>query len=411
MIKYNNPLADFIASLRTRGIFDGVNPGGAIPNQGVNPQSPYQPQSPVGSMLDPNYMALQDFNEMVGGMPRREDYNPSIMQRIGAAVTGIGSGRPAGMWGGNPTGWISNPQAGRDAIERPYNNAVDDWKLETDAKFRSATLEGAVNRDQSMERNRLEDNAANQRRLDITEQRNADLRTAEENRQKMAQLKLDFDRMKLENPELKMIAPRGGNFTLYNPRTGEMHDTGTPVGNSTDVDRIRMGAEAAESLEDYRQKNRVSLENIRSQNTLGEIDARGDQARRTQAERPASASAGQSESQEFRGNQNDIIKIVRDNPRFKTHFEYTTSGQPTGFMKDRPEGNDPEGPTKEQEDWDEARRLLQSSSQIGDISLGGSRPRSATTADPLRAQAIQILTEGKKPVTEANINAVIEQLK
>lgn len=263
-------------------------------------------QLPVG----PAQKRYNDF--LAQNEPNRSDYKPSKMTGIGAILSSVGEGVR-----GNP----ARGQAILDQeFEGPYNRALADWKTKSD-KLRAAadtedkdihnriltfrdiiqqqnddarnanTAAGIASKADTADKDRAlkgwksgintETGMPYSYRVDPDtgeiefKQGSAKVgQTAKEvQTDKMAierakeNARVAIEKLKIANPNLKPVMTKGGDIMVFNPKTGEMEDSGIDTGTWTDKDKA-----------DFAQKNAIAR-----------IEARGDQARKTKTTAPATA--------------------------------------------------------------------------------------------------------------------------
>ena len=101
-------------------------------------EDPQEASSVIDQLLSPTPMA--DIPETAFGgadlglptRPNRDDYSPDIWERIIAGIVGAG----VGIQGGAGAGY----SAGRDVIDRPYNEALQDWQYDYGQSLQEAQL-------------------------------------------------------------------------------------------------------------------------------------------------------------------------------------------------------------------------------------------------------------------------------
>jgi len=85
-----------------------------------------------------NNPALDEYADHIRGMPKQEDYAPSIWRKLLAGTSGVLTGYQSG-----------NPLLAYDAANRiaraPYRNAMEEWQGKEDALKSSAQLENTFN--------------------------------------------------------------------------------------------------------------------------------------------------------------------------------------------------------------------------------------------------------------------------
>lgn len=242
--------------------------------------------------------------------PDRADFQPSRMTRLGAILSGTGEAFRGNAVGGR--------NLEHDMLERPYNNAMLDYKSKGDKLAKSADLEekdihnriltfrdiiqqqnddarnanvaaGITSRSDTADKDRAlkgwQSGINKETGMPYSYRVNPDdgeiefkqgttkvgPTTDEIQKNKMAIEKSKADaRMAIEkfraaNPNLKPVMTKGGDIMVFNPKTGAMEDSGIDTGTWTDKDKA-----------DFAQKNAIAR-----------IEARGAQARQTKQTAPA----------------------------------------------------------------------------------------------------------------------------
>ena len=296
------------------------------------------------------------------------------------------------MWGGQPVGYRSNPNAAKlqqDILNEPYDRAVDEFGMRLKPLEVAAGLENQANQERRQFEYQREGRDIQRGQLDRQINRDEELARSAQARESMQSLRFNLDRWKAENPEGRIIAVRGGNIVLFNPRTGKMTDTEVPSGMMTDVDRMNMQVENAERLEDIRQGNRLEMSGVTQGNMLDRIEAQGAQSRQTRQTPTAAQSATtMSPSAQNTARINRAIELINQHPEYREFFQFDSNGgRPTGVMLDG------SGTTYEMA----KSQFLRDS---GDISLPSSRGNSSQTARP-QAPSQNGLPRTPRPQVEA----------
>lgn len=125
---------------------------------------------------------------------------------------------------------------------------------------------------------------------------------------------------KARNPNMQIKATKGGNFVAINPADGSTIDTGIPVGSMSEEDKI--AAEGQSRIDNTRAAGEESraTEEMRGSNALAVVNARGDQARQTQAAKPTTPE-GLSKNRLER-----VRQIFNQNPKYQDMIEFTENG-------------------------------------------------------------------------------------
>lgn len=245
-------------SMSPTGNIEDTSSGMPTPGQGMYVPPEQDAGERMRELYQPNTESTDRFNQMINQYPQEE--NPSWLRRIGAMVMDYTKGS----------------KAGQDYYREPFNRKRDEWKDKIGPAQQAANLERYENVNQRTL-------AYNQMSTELREKALLAKEKNDEARTKILQQRADIYAFRANNPNLKIIIPKGGNVQAFNPLTGETHDTGIPSGSMTELDKIQMqgdqrmeqigetGAQARET-EGVRQAGRETL-----------VGMRGDEARKTRA--------------------------------------------------------------------------------------------------------------------------------
>lgn len=199
-----------------------------------DPSSGYDVGQRMSELYTPEHAATDRFNEMIGDYPKRTDYHPSMLRKIGASLTALG-----GQFGGPKGRFAWNPNAmafGEQVLNRPYNEKITDWKNQIGPAQTAANMERAQNIN---ERTLAYQTVSNELKQQAEEHRVAKNEREALIREHRANV-YDF---KSKNPGMKFLFPKGGNVRAVNPVTGEEKDTGIPTGSMTELDKMNLTQE------------------------------------------------------------------------------------------------------------------------------------------------------------------------
>lgn len=237
--------------------------GGSPPTTMPNPiGAPTNPQPMAGGGADrikqlmtelytPEEEASGRFNELLAQYPKREEYKPGALRRIGAMLATLaGSVTKDGL--------LLNENAmnmGQDILNRPYNEKLAEWKAQVEPAYQSANLERYSN---TNERGYAYQTTMAQLKAEADAARAAnDTRKAD-----IAEARLRAYDFKMRNPNFKFDFS-GPTVIVANPATGELKDSGIPTGALSDADKM----------------------SLQQENALERIGATGEQARLTEGVR------------------------------------------------------------------------------------------------------------------------------
>lgn len=233
-------------------------------------QDPFKQEqvNPLEQMFPIKNDAENMLKSQLQGMPSRENFKPGKMRQIGGILASLGTGRPAGIAGGQPIGFIGNPEGGLKAqqaiLNEPYDQAIKDWALKLKPIGEMADLERASN-----------SNARMLRAQQITDQnKDAALKAKIDSDEAKAQIErdkltekyayLDFLKEKQANPNNIYKADSEGFVYSIDPHTDEVKYLTDRDGNQIKADKLPEQERAR----------------IQHQNKLSEIKATGDQRNR-----------------------------------------------------------------------------------------------------------------------------------
>lgn len=351
------------------------------------------------SAYEPRSQALDAYAAALGEMPDKDNYKPSVLRKIGAAVVGFGSGRPIGMYGGVPVGWAGSPHSAeisQQFLDKPYIEDLSQWKLKTGGLKEAADLESSRNTNERIAANQAASIEIRQAQLERQIERDRQL--AEHRNE---QTELARERMLRTLPEAESIAMRA----RYAKELEEFRQGGRKTLQQIDQ-------EFDKAMEGIRQGNRMAL----AQYVQGQITSRTEYTQ-DQINQRATDTDTMSPTQQAAARRNKIVEIITAKPEYRDFFElHPTTGQPTGMMTERPTGGiwETEADRTAMSNWDEARKMLESQTPAANTdSPNAANPAPATSETPeqKRARAIKILRDAKKLVNEATIKQVMDGLK
>jgi hypothetical protein len=226
-----------------------VNPMGDI-SQGQAPTSPYilnaaQPTPPTPPMspspgapesispsdriaqamreaYQPRTESTERFDELLKQYPNRDEYKPSLLRRIGAALSAFGPG---------------GQQAGMEFLNRPLTEKMTDWQSQIGPAQSAANLE----RQENINNRTLAYQTVS---AQLRAESDAHKAQMDETKAQIAQQRANIYEFKARNPNLKFDFS-SPNVMVANPITGEIKDTGIPTGSLSDADKMALGQEQA----------------------------------------------------------------------------------------------------------------------------------------------------------------------
>lgn len=171
----------------------------------------------VNQLYTPSNDAMDAYNNLLNQYPHEQ--RPSLGRTIIASM----------MAG-------SNPKGAQEVMDDPYKKALAEWTQQVTPRYNAAQQETARNSNERQLAFGTAQNIVNQERYDKQAQ------TAQE-KNDIARIRALAYQYKVEHPDWKITAPKGGFITAYNPanpkETEVLKDEfGKPVatGTSTDAD-------------------------------------------------------------------------------------------------------------------------------------------------------------------------------
>ncbi len=219
----------------------------------------------MARLYTPETQMTEKFNELLGNYPQQQDYKPSMLRRIGGALTAVG-----GSFDGKG-GFRFNPNAvetGMGLMNEPINKKLNDWKNQIGPTYQAASLERTNN---ANERTMAYQTVAQQLRAEADEER------AKKNDRDAAirQQRADVYEFKARNPNLKLIMTKGGNVQAFNPADGTTKDTGIPTGSLTEADKMSLQQENALEQIGARTQGQKEVETLRQGGRQDIAETRG----------------------------------------------------------------------------------------------------------------------------------------
>lgn len=244
--------------------------------------------------LNPRDEQYEQFVQLLGLMPKRENFEPSKGRRFAAFMAGLGAGGPVGISSGAPIGYRSDVGKGlevqRAINDEPYDKAMYDWNSQAKPLLEASKLENTKNvntRIASSNVRTAELREQGLKRQLMSEEEKARHNKEEEDR-KREELKIRQQRAatydyRTKNPNHVYQTDKDGFVYSVNPQTDKItyltDDDGDKIQSSklSDRDRIEMQLDAtleeirargsvSRSLEEQRQGNREKLLGQREKN-------------------------------------------------------------------------------------------------------------------------------------------------
>lgn len=343
--------------------------------------------SRMQQLYNPSTVAGDRFEGLIDAYPQREE--PGMLRKIAS----IGLASLSDLFGKG-----QGQEVFQGMMYPKFEQKLSDWKNKIGPAQQAANLE----RQENVNTRTLAHQTVSN---EIRAKSEADKVAKNEADQKIRQQRADVYEFKAKNPHMRLMTTKGGNIMAYNPLTGQTMDTGVPSGSLSETDKINLiQQDMLERIEKTGDETRET-EGVRQVNREKNIALQGDESRKTKQTPSAStATTGRGElpTQTKVRVFNRATEIANSDPNLgkfiklgkNNDFEITKPGS-GGFFGSA-------GPTKQQYD------------SIVEKIYGTKGPdRTDKTAPDTakRNQAIKILQDNKKPVTDANIAYIMKQIK
>lgn len=348
----------------------------------------YNVNARMQEMYNPSTIAGDRFEGLIDEYPERQE--PGMLRKIAS----IGLASLSDLFGNQ-----QGRQTFNDMMYPRHEQKLTDWKNKIGPAQSAANLERQENvNSRTLAHQTISNEIKSRADAERSKKNEADIQ--------IRQQRADVYDFKARNPHMKLMATKGGNITAFNPLTGETLDTGIPSGSLSELDKAtltqenaleRIGATGAETRE---------TENLRQTGRERNIALQGEESRKTKGTPSASTSVStktelptQTKVRQF----NKASELANSDPELgkfikigkSNDFEVTKPGS-GGFFGSK-------GPTKEQYD------------SIVEKIYGTKGPERTGKIDQQdsnkKNQAIKILQDNKKPITPANIEYIMKQLK
>jgi hypothetical protein len=298
---------------------------------------PYEPAQRLQELYKPETTYSDLYKQNIENIPQRN--NPGIGRKLLAGMAGLSS---------------EGQQAADDFLYRPYNQAVEAWKMKQDAITPGLTAERYSNANERTLANQAVGRELEQQRINETIRKN----TAAEAHQRDL---LEFQKWRAANPNGIAIKAEDGFVHLVNPQTGEETKTAIKHGELSDLEARNLKLEDSKVLtmlrgnialrnqsaaEAERQKNRLALEGVQQGNRI--------EVKKT----PSASSVSETSEKDMLPTQVKIMQynkareLVNTNPELGKWIKLGDPGTNDFIVQepgeDRPYWFDKAGPTPEQ---------------------------------------------------------------
>jgi len=344
---------NFLRNLRLKNIFDPMAMGQeqtpTFPQPGVMPvppmADPNMPQMPpqgpglyniaqrMAELYTPETAATDRFNQMANNFPTQAP--SSGKRKLGAvALAGLSD-----VTGNNNGKFIFDELTGKNKLRDDVTN----WKTQITPIQQAADNERSTN---SNERTMAHQQIADE----LRQQAQAATAAKNEVDAKIKQQRADVYEFKARNPNMKIIAVKGGNIMAINPITAQKMDTGIPSGSLSDADRIALEQDnAMERIAGQGDQTRQT-QGVRHEDTMEEIGARGDESRKTKAVPSATTTTNKPETEAAirTGRINKATQLINTRPELRKWIQ--VNGNDIRVTPPSNGGYFSSGPTKQEFD-------------------------------------------------------------
>ena len=300
----------------------------------------YNVGSRMGELYHPETQATERFNGLMDSYPKAEDYHPSMLRRIGAALVASGHSFDKHGW------FTPNKEAmqeGMDFLNKPYNKKLGDWSNQVKPTQAAATLE----RNQNVnDRTLAYQTVSNELRQQSQDAKAANDTKNAEIREHRAQIY----EYKATHPDIKFDF-KGPNVMIADPKTGKVTDTGIPTGSMSELDKMNLQHENKMNEIDKTGEEQRNTENVKHSHRITEIGTRGMESRKTRETPGSSNSTNKPEtpSQTRIRQFNTARELYNSNPTLRQFIKLGNPGSSDFTVTPPSEGYfGHSGPTKEQ---------------------------------------------------------------
>lgn len=261
---------------------DMPQPQGGIQNVsgGVNTQTDPSTPSPqtMADLYHPSHVASDAYRQTLNEMPNRAtDDKPSVMRRIGGAIVGLGNGG----------------EAGNEFTHRKFNNEMADYSNKVKLQGQGATEEDRSNVNARLVASDTIGKEQGQQKINAAADKEAaaetdklELRRRQEQDSQTRALNASVNEWKAKNPN-SIFKEIGGQMVAFDPKTNKSEVMTDKDGKPYDTGKMSDEAKLVLQLH----------------NTIVGITARGEESRKTDAQRA-------SEAEDLVKNKGEITKDI-----------------------------------------------------------------------------------------------------
>ncbi len=326
----------------------------------------------MAQLYHPETDNIDLLNETINKYPTRE--HPSVKRRVGGAILG----------GLTSIGSLYNGSA--DTGRSVYDDVTGKTRYDEDVKDwnnKIKPIESAANTERQ--------NNSNERQMayqTISEQLRSDALVHKQNNDEVkagiAQQRADIYAYKATHPNVKFDFS-GTTIKVTDPATGQVTDTGIETGKMSQLDKM----------------------NLAHENKIVEQTHAGEVAKEVKQVIPGkNTTPTQPVNKPMTPTQSKMDQTMKANNIKNTRPDLAP------FITIQGNGLVSIGPGKTPGSWSKTNPTPAQVKEINEL-IGATSSSNTNTQvkDPKREQAIKVLTDAKKPVTEANIKHVMDQIK
>jgi hypothetical protein len=320
--------------------------------------------------------ALNAFMSAANNYPTRTP--PNMLTKIGAAMAGFGG--PNGL---KESDYLLNNK---------YDQQVQDYQNKLKPLEFAANEEGQRNQTARLLAYNKQQNELNQNKLDETNRHNQETEATAKAKAETAQQIADVRSLLANRPNFAPL-DSAGHVVLYDKTTGQTVDTGIESNKLTDFQKLQMGLK----------------------NSLQEIEARGEEARKTEADKqvnrkelksiPNASSSGKTQSYSDKLNQRKL-NILEAMDKFPDLSQYVTKNGADYVIPPLTGGMLSWFSSKTPEERQKIVDLIYPNDPQAQ-SLVRNKTETTSKTTKTRDDAIAYLKANNKPTTDANIKYLL----
>lgn len=242
-----------------------IRPGGVNPAIAADSRA-YDAGQRMRDLYKPETQATDRFNALNAQYPAKADYHPSMLRKIGGALTAVGSSfTPHGKFQVNPDAIAF----GDSLMDKPYTEKLGDWKNQIGPAQTAANMERQSNVN---ERSLAYQTVAQELRQHAQDAKNNN----DQKKLEISESRAKVYEFKAHNPGAKFDFT-GPTVKVADPISGKVTDTGIDTGHMSKLDQMNLAqdftrenigtrGEESANLETIKQTGRTNLERTKEAN-------------------------------------------------------------------------------------------------------------------------------------------------